>query len=249
MAHLHEWGYVTPKGENQFAKNAKMHVEKAFNEKFLGEMIRDLLLEQAKELDYLLKKEAALEKKIMALNKECPLTQRLMTIPGIGEIIGSTLSCLNMNTYQTSRDFAASLGLVPRQNTTGGNIVLGSITKTGNRYARTMLIQGARCVLMNALKLEKKGIPISDQLMIWGLNLLKRKCFNVTCVGIANKMARIVFALSKDPQASYDPEYGTAGGNIEPSPKTRKPKMGKKAKKASLEALSEPTTESMKKSA
>jgi transposase len=96
-----------------------------------------------------------------------------------------------MEIYKTAKDFAASLGLVPKQNTTGGTIRLGSITKQGDRYARTMLIQGARAVVMRTYK---PNVP-QDRLYQFAQKLKNMgKPFNVICVAVANKLARIAYA-------------------------------------------------------
>lgn len=96
-----------------------------------------------------------------------------------------------MESYATSRDFAASLGLVPKQSTTGGNIRLGRITKQGDRYARTMLIQAGRSIVMRSYK---ENTP-KDEIYKF-VDRLKRKGkkFNVICVAVANKLARIAYA-------------------------------------------------------
>jgi transposase len=96
-----------------------------------------------------------------------------------------------MEIYKEARDFSASLGLVPRQNTTGGIIRLGSITKQGDRYARTMLIQAARSIVMRTYK---PNVPHED-LYLFAENLkLAGKPYNVICVAVANKLARIAHA-------------------------------------------------------
>jgi transposase len=96
-----------------------------------------------------------------------------------------------MELYETAKDFAASLGLVPKQNTTGGTLRLGSITKQGDRYARTMLIQAGRTLVMRTFK------PDAPQERLYHfVERLKKsgKHFNVICVAVANKLARIAYA-------------------------------------------------------
>lgn len=200
MANLHEFGYVTPPGHATFAKNATEHVNAAVEQGFVQDpVVTQILLEEAKEITRLLCKEKNITKQIAALNKENALAQRLMTIPGIGDIVASALSTLNIAMYETARDFAASLGLVPSQHTTGGQIRLSSITKTGNRYVRKMLVQGARCILIG----ESKGRGKEDTLISWGYRKRAGKGFNVASVALANKIARIAFALAKDSSIVY----------------------------------------------
>ena len=96
-----------------------------------------------------------------------------------------------MDSYDSAKDFAASLGLVPKQNTTGGIIRLGSITKQGDRYARTMLIQAGRSIVMRSFK---SNIP-SDAIYQFAERLKESgKSFNVICVAVANKLARIAYS-------------------------------------------------------
>lgn len=149
------------------------------------------MLSDCDEIEQLIKREKELDKKIIAGNKQSVKAKLLETIPGIGPINASILSNKPMQTYETSRDFAASLGLVPKQSTTGGNIKLGGITKQGDRYARTMLIQAGRSIVMRL----QKANPPKDKLYSWVKELQKTgKKFNVICVAVANKLARIAYA-------------------------------------------------------
>jgi transposase len=97
--------------------------------------------------------------------------------------------------YQSSRDYAASLGVVPRQHSSGGKLVYLGISKRGNRYIRTLLIHGARSLLKNCGK--KK-----DKLSLWLQSLIERRGFNKAAVALANKNARILWAM-----ASHKKEY------------------------------------------
>ncbi|WP_250310838.1 transposase [Rickettsia endosymbiont of Oedothorax gibbosus] len=99
----------------------------------------------------------------VALHRTFPNTPptRLQTIFGIGAINASCLSVAPIESYPTPRDFAASLGLVPKQHSSGDKIVLGGITKQGDRYARTMLIQAARTIAIRA----KSGKESKDKLV------------------------------------------------------------------------------------
>ena len=190
MGLLHEFGFVPELSKTSFAKSAEQCVLDAFNEKKITETIKNLFLKEAEEIKMLLEKEKTLDRVIIEKNKKNEDVKILQTIPGIGPIISSIISTFSIRSYQNARDFAASLGLVPSQRTTGGIIQLGGISKKGSRYARTMLIQGARCILMGT----SKGRGIQDSLISWGYKLWKRKSFNKVCVALANKLARICFA-------------------------------------------------------
>lgn len=116
--------------------------------------------------------------------------QRLLTIPGIGPITASSLIAMagDARGFKRGRDFAASLGLVPRQHSTGGRPTLLGISKRGNSHVRRLLVQGARAVMRYAQRR-------TDALGLWVQALLRRRHTNVVACALANKMARIVWAI------------------------------------------------------
>lgn len=191
MTSLQEFGFIVLCGKAKFAKECKDYVLKAYEDHSIGRVIYQEMVSDCDEIEQLIKREKELNKKIIASNKQSEKAKLLETIPGIGPINASILSNKPMQTYETSRDFAASLGLVPKQSTTGGNIKLGGITKQGDRYARTMLIQAGRSIVMRL----QKANPPKDKLYNWAKALQKTgKKFNVICVAVANKLARIAYA-------------------------------------------------------
>jgi transposase len=193
MSSLLEFGYLSNLSKGRFGKVAADEITKAYKAGFISKEIANIFTIEAKEISLLYKKELALDHRIIAINSKCEKAKNLLTIPGIGPINASILSCLAMESCRDAKEFAASLGLVPKQSSTGGNIVLGRITKQGNRYARTMLIQGARSVVMRAKSAKNNG---EDKLIIWSKKLLKTKAFNKVCVALANKLARIAYSVS-----------------------------------------------------
>ena len=131
----------------------------------------------------------SLEKRIMAQHKKSEASRRLQTIPGIG-FIGATAIAATVadpKTFRSGRDFAAWIGLVPRQDSTGGKQKLGPISKQGDRYLRRIIVVGAHAVLKIA-KQHPEKYP-------WLTQLLARKPFKVVAVALANKMARVAWAL------------------------------------------------------
>jgi transposase len=118
--------------------------------------------------------------------------RRLMTIPGIGPITASAIaaSVPDVSGFSGPREFAAFLGLTPRQNSSGGKQRLGRISKMGNRYLRKLLVVGAHAVLFHRK-------PHTDALRTWAKRLIEKKPFKLVAVALANKMARIVFATLK----------------------------------------------------
>jgi transposase len=188
---LFEFGFLVECGKTQFAKDCKEFVKDAFDEGFITNTIFDQMEIDCEEIKNLIDREKKLDKLIVAKNKKSDKAILLETIPGIGPINASILSNKSTEPYSTPKDFAASLGLVPKQNTTGGKIVLGRITKQGDRYARTMLIQAGRSLLMRSFKDNVPAEPIFG--FIARLKE-KEKGFNVITVAVANKLARIAYA-------------------------------------------------------
>jgi len=193
MSSLLEFGYVTICRKAGFARECINEIELAYSQNYITEKSKNLLIKEAEKIAKLLSEEKEFDKELVKSNKGNEKAIRLQTIPGIGPVNASILSILSVESYDNPRDFAASLGLVPSQHTTGGKVQLGRISKQGNRYARTMLIQGARTIVMQARINPDKN----DKLTIFAKSLLaKDKGFNKTAVAVANKIARIAFALT-----------------------------------------------------
>lgn len=192
MSSLAEYGYLSNLSKSQFCRACGCEVEQAYQDHLISQEAYDLLKIDCREIEALCEKEKLLDQLIVRTNKQSPKATKLQNILGIGPINASCLSNAPMQNYQTPRDFAASLGLVPRQNTSGDTIVLGGITKQGERYARTMLIQAGRSIVMRA----KNAKEPTDKLLIWAQKkLAEGKHFNLVCVGVANKLARIAYCV------------------------------------------------------
>src|SRR5208282_2587125 len=132
---------------------------------------------------------ASIEKRIIAHHRSDEASKRLRSIPGIG-LVGATAivaTITDPKAFRSGRDMAAWIGLVPRQDSTGGKQKLGPISKQGDRYLRRILVVGAHAVLKLARQKPEK-YP-------WLTQLLARKPFKVVAVALANKMARIAWAL------------------------------------------------------
>lgn len=132
------------------------------------------------------------DKAILAAAREDEQSRRLMTIPGVGPVtahaIVATLGPDGVRQFSGPREFAAFLGLVPRQRSSGGKERLGRITKMGNAYLRKLLVVGAHAVLHHHARHD-------DALRSWARRLLAAKPFKLVAVAIANKLARIAFAM------------------------------------------------------
>ena len=128
---------------------------------------------------------------IKALADQDPACERLMTVPGIGPIISSaTVAAIgNGAAFSKGRDFGAWLGLVPRQMSTGDRTILGRISKQGNRYLRALFVQAAWVVLIKPNTWERHGLKS------WIESAKKRMHHNVLAIALANKLARIAWAV------------------------------------------------------
>ena len=131
--------------------------------------------------------------KTIARNAQANATsRRLMTIPGIGPITASAIVAAvpDVSGFSGPREFGAFLGLTPRQYSSGGKERLGRISKMGNRYLRKLLVVGAHAVLFHRKAHD-------DALRMWAKKLIEKKPFKLVAVALANKLARIVFAILK----------------------------------------------------
>jgi transposase len=147
---------------------------------------------------------SGLEKEITRWHQASDVSQLLKTIPGVGVISASALVAMapDPKSFESGRHFAAWLGLVPRQNSSGGKIRLGRITKAGNPYLRQMLVLGATAVLR--FLREGKGAPNP-----WAVKLLERRPPKVAAIALANKIARVAWAM-KTSGATYELRVATA---------------------------------------
>jgi len=145
-----------------------------------------------------------LDKAILASHRRDQTSVNLATIPGIGPLIASCLSASvpDARRFACGREFAAYLGLVPKQNSTGGKPRLGRISKMGNRHLRTLLVVGAHAALYR-IKSGKTQSRLAD----WARVLLAKKPFKLVAVALANKMARTAWAIMAK-GTSYNPGFG-----------------------------------------
>ena len=119
--------------------------------------------------------------------------KRFRTVLGVGPMVPTALYIAmgDPRCYKNGREFAAFLGLVPRQYGTGGKIVLKGISKRGDKHTRTLLVQGAQAALS---KMHKRD----DQLSRWACRIKERRGHNIAAVALANKLARICWALASN---------------------------------------------------
>lgn len=184
---LGEFGLVIPQGIASLATRVPELIEDATNE-LTGSfrLLVDRLMDHLKELD---KQVAEFDAQIKAWHRSSEASCKLEKVPGIGPITASALvaSIGDAKNFDSGRQVAAWLGLVPRQHSSGGKPTLLGMSKRGDSYLRTLLIHGARSVIFRAQQKTDKSS--------WLHKLLERRNPNVAAVALANKNARIVWAL------------------------------------------------------
>jgi transposase len=186
--HLAEYGWVAPKGAAHLAMLADLLDDEIGDT--LPEAARPMFAMMVDMLADLDRRIAELDKEITRRAREDEVARRLMTIPGIGPITATAIAAIAppAETFAKGRDFAAWLGLVPKQTSTGGKQKLGAISRMGERTLRRLLIIGSSAVVLQA---SKRGAPAGS----WLEGMLARKPRMLVTVALANKMARTVWAL------------------------------------------------------
>ncbi|CAK9120867.1 Transposase [Rickettsia helvetica] len=193
---LLEFGFIIPQGINKvIVKLTEILDEGKLSE--LSYQTFNKLKEEFVEND---KKVKELEKRLKVIAMDSRQCQQLITIPGIGLITATALvaSIGNAANFENGRQLSAWLGLVPRQHSSGGKERLLGISKRGDIYLRTLLIQGGRAVLNAKLRFiseEQKSKKDYSKFTGWIFNLIERRGHNKTVVAVANKLARVVFAV------------------------------------------------------
>ena len=185
---LQEYGIVFSTGRRIFIKALPELLLKHGDR--LSSLSRETFYGLLDEYRGLQERVSALERKMKALCAAHPMCQRLMAIPGVGYITASAIVSAvgDISVFKNGREFAAWLGLTPREYSTGGKQRLHGISKRGDVYIRTLLIHGARTALRYAPR-------HNDSRSRWALDLMQRKGTNRTAVALANKNARVVWAL------------------------------------------------------
>ena len=189
--HFAELGIVVPKGPHEVKGlvDRVMIEEKAQG---LPGTMRAALRPLVAVLLALNDEIALLDREIVKLHRADETSRRLATVPGIGTLTATVLSATVSDpaSFSGGREFAAYLGLVPRQYSTGGKAKLGKISKMGNRDLRRLLVVGAHAALYRIKSGKSQGA-----LAQWARHLLATKPFKLVAVALANKMARIAWAI------------------------------------------------------
>jgi len=194
---LREYGIAIPQGAAKVAPAVRDALEDASNELPLAlrESLNGLLLQR----EALKAAMAQIERQLIAFAKRDAPSRRHQQAPGVGVLTATALSASagDLHRFASGRHFAAWLGLTPREYSSGRNRKLGSITKRGDPYLRTLLIHGARSVLTAANMRRARGQPL-DRFHAWALAVAERRGANKAAVALANKLARRLWAMTRD---------------------------------------------------
>ncbi|MER8634371.1 IS110 family transposase [Mesorhizobium opportunistum] len=186
--HLAELGIITRQGATGLSMLVALVEDEGHD--LIPPLARSALFLLVQQLREVHEKVCELDRQIHIWHRSHELSRRLETIPGIGPITASAIvaTVTDASLFKSGRQLAAWLGLVPRQNSSGGKDRLGRISKQGDPYIRRLLVVGAHAVL----RFCRKGKAAPTR---WAAELLAKKPYNVVAVALANKMARIVWAL------------------------------------------------------
>jgi transposase len=185
--HLAEFGIIVRQGPGHAIRLIELVADPTTD---LPDQARPVLAVIADSLQAVQSKISVLDREIAVRAKTDPVAKRLMTIPGIGPVVATALVALApaASTFRRGRDFAAWVGLTPKQHSSGGKERLGQISKMGERSLRRLLILGASSAAKAAARDPSRATP-------WLARMLSRKPRMLVTVALANKIARIVWAL------------------------------------------------------
>ena len=187
-AHLAEFGIVAGVGRNGLEKLLEVIADDR-DERVLPEA-RDCLLALRVQLELAKQQILEADRRILAWHRGNEMSRRLDEIPGVGPLIATALvaSIPDPQAFRSGRDMSAWIGLVPKQSSTGGKERLGHISKAGNRYLRKLLVVGA----LSVIKRAKQGGTTPRP---WLIALMARRSTKVAAIALANKIARIAWAM------------------------------------------------------
>jgi transposase len=190
---LREFGISTPAGAQRAIQTVRDAL--AARHPAVPLLRHSSLLELLAEIDSLQQRCKHIDRELARLNEQDPVVERLLKVPGVGPLTATALRATvgDVQRFPSGRHFASRLGLTSREHSSGERRRLGRISKQGDPYLRTLLIHGARAVLLAARSAQRRGRSL-DRLRTWALELQERRCHNKATVALANKLARIVWA-------------------------------------------------------
>ena len=201
-----EFGLVIPQGSRTGVEAiARLLADPSSS---IPDLIRGSMRLLVEEIRLLEARVAQLEKELTALAQQSPACKELLSVPGIGLLTATAMVAATsgeVGHYRDARHFASWFGLTPKEYSSGSTRRLGRISKRGDRYLRMLLTHGARAVLRSAVVARQAGRQV-DGLMEWALSVQGRTNHNKAACALANKLARICYAVLRD----HEP-YGKLG--------------------------------------
>lgn len=205
---LREFGVAIPLG----ARVARTHIARHLAQpgQQVPAALHPLMMQMLGDFDQLEQRIVEVERQIASVTRDDEVVQQLRQIPGIGLLTSTALRATvgHVERFGSARRFASWLGLTPREYSSGERRRLGGISKQGDIYLRTLLVHGARSVLLAAHRQQLQGRPL-DRLRQWALKCKQLRGHNVTTVALANRLARIVWATWRYGR-SFDGNWHTA---------------------------------------
>jgi len=195
--HLGEFGRVAPIGRNGLAQLIAIVADP--NDNTLPDDARVAVAMLAAQISIVNEQILELDRRVRASARATDVGRRLMEVPGVGPVLASALvaTVQDPRAFKSGRNLAAWIGLVPRQNSSGGKERLGGITKQGDRYLRQMLVVGALAVIRYA---QRHGTRRP-----WLVRLLARRTTKIAAVALANKTARMIWAIMTSGEPYREP--------------------------------------------
>jgi len=187
---LREFGVFLPEGASRVVPG--VHAFLAGADEAVSSALRGTLTDACTEIEELETNMEGVERQLTALARQLPDVKRLQTVPGVGLLTATALVALvgDIRRFRSGRHFASFLGLTPKEHSSGDRRHLGAISKQGDVYVRMLLTHGARSVLRHG---HTTATP--TPLQRWGLHTEQRRGHNVATVAVANKLARMVWAV------------------------------------------------------
>ena len=193
-----EFGLVIPQGSRTGVEAmARLLADPASS---IPGLIRGSMKLLVEEIRLLEQRIAQLEKELTALAQQSPACKELLSVPGIGLLTATAMVAATsgeVGHYRDARHFASWFGLTPKEYSSGSTRRLGRISKRGDRYLRMLLTHGARAVLRSAVMAKQAGRQV-DGLKDWALRVQGRTNHNTAACALANKLARICYAVLRD---------------------------------------------------
>ncbi len=197
-AHLAEFGIVAPVGRNGVDQLITLVNDRT--ERRIPDVVRTCLFALTIQVDALREQIRILDRRLVGWHRTNEVCRRLDAIPGVGPALATALvaSVADPKVFRSGRDFSAWIGLVPKQNSSGGKEKLGNITKAGDRYLRSLFCAGALSVIRRVQTHGGKHRP-------WVAKLLERRPAKVAAIALANKLARMAWAMMAKGESYREP--------------------------------------------